>query len=95
MRLERKTGLRIAAALVCFAVLAMPLLYFFAPPGTSPSQDEFGSLYRSMVVLLGESQARVVFCALWFALDAAVIWRLFLSKSRHDVDVSPIDGLGD
>ena len=94
MRSERNIRVRIASAVFCFVALAVPLLFLFARPGASPGQDEFGSLYSSLVVLLGESQARLVFSGAWFALDAAVVWRLLLSKGK-DVDVTPIDGLGD
>ncbi len=85
---------RILFAVICFVALAAPLLFLFARPGTSPGSDEFNQLYSSMVTLLGEWLARLVFCGVWLALDAALVWRLFLSK-RKDNDVSPIEGLGD
>jgi hypothetical protein len=82
------------AGVVCFAVLAMPLLFLFARPGATPSDGEMSRLYSSLVGLLGEKGARFGFCAAWLALDAALTWRLFFSKDRAN-DSGPIEGLGD
>jgi hypothetical protein len=89
-----RTGERIATAVVCFGVIAAPLLFLFAVPGASPGDDVMSGLYRSLVVLLEEKLARFLFCAAWLGLDTAMIWRLFFSKRGAD-DSGPIEGLGD
>jgi hypothetical protein len=81
-------------AVVCFVVLAAPLLFLFARSGVTPGSDEFSRLYSSMVTLFGEWLARFVFCGVWLTLDSVLIWRLFLNKNK-DNGVTPIEGLGD
>jgi len=92
MKSERSK--QVAIAVVCFGVLAAPLVFLFARSGSSLSDGPMGQLYSSLVTIVGEWLARLLFCALWLVADAALVWRMFLSK-RKDDDVSPIEGLGD
>ena len=92
MNVER--GRRVGVAVVCFGALALPLLFLFARPGAVPGSGALFDLYSPVVTFIGEKAGRFVFCALWLALDAALVWRFFLSK-RKDTDTSPIEGLGD
>ena len=92
MKSER--GNQVAVAVLCFGILAAPLVFLFARSGSTLGSEPMGQLYSSAVTLLGEWPARFVFCAIWLAADAALVWRLFLSK-RKDNDVTPIEGLGD
>lgn len=88
------TGSRIAVAVVCFGAVASPLAFLFAMPGADLGDGAMGGLYKSLVVLLEEELARFLFCATWLGLDAALVWRRFLSKHGAN-DSGPIDGLGD
>jgi hypothetical protein len=81
-------------AVVCFGAIAAPLLFLFAVPGADIGDGAMGGLYKSLVVLLEEKPARLLFCAAWLGLDAALVWRLFFSKRGAD-DSGPIEGLGD
>lgn len=92
--MNSERNIRIVVAIVCFCLLAMPLLFLFARPGAAPGNDEFSWIYSTLKKLFGEGLARLTFCGLWLALDAALVWRLLRSK-RKDNDMSPIDGLGD
>jgi hypothetical protein len=87
-------GSRIAVTVVCFGALAAPLVFLFAVPGADLGDGAMGGLYKSLVVLLEEKPARFLFCATWLGLDAALVWRFFLSKHGAD-DSGPIEGLGD
>jgi hypothetical protein len=89
-----ENGRRVVMAIVCFAALALPLLFLFAQPGAIPGTGALFDLYSPLVRLLGEKVVRFAFCAAWLGIDAALIWRFFLSK-RKDIDTSPIEGLGD
>ena len=89
-----RIGQRIAVALICFGAIAAPLLFLFALPGANLGDGAMGGLYKSLVVLLEEKSARLLFFAAWIGLDAALIWRLFFSKHGAD-DSGPIEGLGD
>jgi hypothetical protein len=89
-----RIGQRIAVAVVCFGFIAAPLLFLFAVPGANLDDPAMSGLYRSLVVLLEEKPARLLFCAIWLGFDAALVWRLFFSKHGAD-DSGPIEGLGD
>jgi hypothetical protein len=53
---------RIVLAVVCFAMLALPLLFLFAQPRAAPGYGAMSNLYSSLVPLLGEASARLLFC---------------------------------
>jgi len=89
-----RTGEKIFVAALAFGVIAAPLLFLFAAPGSTLGDGPMSALYKSLVTLLEERSARFLFCAVWLGFDAALVWRLFFSKHRGD-DSGPIEGLGD
>jgi hypothetical protein len=91
---DMKRAERVVFAMVCFGLIAAPLLFLFAQPGTFPSDGPLSRLYLSMVGVLGEQLARFIFCATWVSLDAALVWQFFFRQRGQD-DGPPIEGLGD
>jgi hypothetical protein len=92
--MKSKRTKQVALTVFCFMFLAAPLVFLFSRSGASLGNDSMGQLYSSAVTLLGEWLARLLFCAVWLAADAALVWRMFLSKTK-DNDVTSIEGLGD
>jgi hypothetical protein len=81
-------------ALASIAAIGVPVLFAFARPGSVPGSDALFQLYQPMMTLFGERAARFVFCSLWLAIDAALIWWLVIRKHR-DIDAPPVDYLAD
>lgn len=67
-----------------FAVLAAPLVFFAADPAASLGNGPVGSIYGSLVTLMGVVGARVLFCSAWLVIDALLVWRVL-----KDRDTSP------
>jgi hypothetical protein len=86
-------ALKIIASLFWAVFLALPIAFFFAKPGASPSIGPLGDLYSAGVVLFGELGFRAIFCLVWFALELSLFWRFVLS--RRPTDATPVDGLAD
>lgn len=67
--------------------LVAPVAWLFAPPATVDQAWRTG-LPEAFVELLGERWGRWAFSGIWIALNAAVAWRLLISKAPHDVGPS-------
>lgn len=70
--------------------LSLPIAFLFSKAGTPLSCDWLSGLYAAFVEVLGEQNARWGFCGLWVAGNAALFWRLVISKRRHDLG-DPVD----
>jgi hypothetical protein len=81
------------AILILFwlASLGAPVVFLFAAAGTSPLSGPLGHLYWSGVQLFGETGFRILFCTVWWLLNALLFWRLVLRRG----DATPADGLAD
>lgn len=89
-----KIARRFFLVLISVAAIGLPLLFAFARPGSVPGSDPLAQLYQPLVTLLGERVARFIFCSIWFAVDAALLWWLGIRKYK-DVDAPPFDHLAD
>ena len=78
-------GLAISIAVV---LVALPVLFLFAPASTVPGTGGFErSLYSPMVIALGEPWARVVFSLVWFVLAFLAVW--WISHTRRRANSEP------
>ncbi len=93
--------LKSARPIILFVATAIllggPIVFLFADPKAMPlfPGDPLAGIYSALVALLGVPLARVAWCGAWLALDAAIFWRIFLSKNKHKVDLSSVDDLAD
>jgi hypothetical protein len=78
-------------ALFWLASLALPVIFLFAAPGAIPVSGSLGHLFWSGVQIFGELGFRLLFCAIWWALNALLFWRLVVRRG----DATPVDGLAD
>lgn len=78
-------------ALFWLASLCLPVVFLFAVPGAIPASGSIGQLYWSGVQIFGETGFRILFCAVWWALNALLFWRVVLRRG----DATPVDGLAD
>jgi H+/Cl- antiporter ClcA len=74
--------------------LAMPIVFLFAASGADLGADPLGGLYRTMVTVLGEKLARIVFVALWLAFGI-VLFRRRRPKEKGADDDAPYADLHD
>jgi hypothetical protein len=89
-----KSTKKIALILLWFTVFTLPIAFYYAKLSALLPAGPLSNLYQPCIVLLGEPLARLVFCGLWFAMDAALFWRVVFSKRKHE-ESTPIEGLAD
>jgi hypothetical protein len=98
--MEKNVGLGRAMrrALVPFIVVAWvvfltgPIAFLYSGYYTPSELAWVNGIYIALIQIVGEPAARLIFGGLWLTLNAALFWRLVLSRHRDKLGTIP--GLG-